>query len=61
MKVRTFLFQIKLMVGNDKTILMFLGSTYWLNKLDISTIQLGDIELKAVDDTKNLGIIFFDK
>ncbi len=57
-KVKAFLLQNKLMVNDDKTILMFLGSTYWINKLNLSAIQIGDIEIEAVDDTKNLGIIF---
>ncbi len=57
-RVKTFLLQNKLMVNDDKTILMLLGSTYWLNKLDLKAIHIGDIEIEAVDDTKNLGVIF---
>ena len=37
---------------------MFLGSTYWLNKLHLTEMHIGEIEIRAVDDTKNQGVIF---
>ncbi len=58
LNVKTFLLQNKLMVNDDKTIFMLLGSSYWLKKLDMSSFQMGEVEIKAADDTRNLGIIF---
>ena len=55
--VKRFLLQNKLMVNDDKTIFMLLGSSYWLNKLNMSSFLMGETEIKAADDTLNLGII----
>ena len=55
-KVKTLLLQNKLMVNDNETILMLLGSPYWLSKLNLSSIQMGNIEIETVDD-----VIFDDE
>ncbi len=56
--VKRFLFENKLKVNDDKTVLMLLGNKYWLDQLDFESIYVGDTSIKAVDNTRNLGIIF---
>ncbi len=56
--VRRFLLENKLKVNDDKTVLMLIGNNYWLDKLDFDSIYVGDTNVKAVDNTRNLGIIF---
>ncbi len=57
-KVKDFLFTNKLKVNDDKTIFMLLGTKYWLSKLNLTSIKIGNTHIKPVDSTKNLGVIF---
>ena len=56
--VRKFLHKNKLKVNDDKTVLMILGSAYWLSYVDFDTVNVGSAEVKTVDSTRNLGVIF---
>ena len=58
LNVKAFLLQNKLMVNDDKTIFMLIGSSYWLKKLEVSSFQMGEVNINAADDTRNLGVIF---
>ncbi len=57
-EVKDFLMSNKLKVNDDKTIFMLLGAQYWLNKLNLNNIQIGETIVEPVDHTKNLGVIF---
>ena len=56
--VRKFLLDNKSKVNDDKTVLMLIGTPYWLSYLDFDSIQVGEATIKAVDSTINLGIKF---
>ena len=56
--VRRFLRTNKLKVNDDKTVLLLIGSKYWLSHVDFDTINVGNVEVKAVESTRNLGVIF---
>jgi hypothetical protein len=55
--VKDFLLKNKLKINDDKTIFMLLGSTFWLNRLNLDSLKVGDTEIKPVNSTHNLGVI----
>ena len=57
-KIKEFMFANKLKINDEKTIFMVLGTNYWIDKLNIESITIGNTEIKASSSTKNLGIIF---
>ncbi len=57
-KIKEFMILNKLKINDDKTIFMSIGNKYWTEKLDINSINIGDIEIETSNSTKNLGIIF---
>ena len=56
--VRRFLRINKLKVNDDKTVLLLIGSAYWLSHVNFDAINVGNVEVKAVESTRNLGVIF---
>ena len=48
----------KLKLNDDKTEFMLIGTSYWLSKVDFDNIIIGNTSIKAVDDARNLGIVF---
>ncbi len=57
-KIKDFMTLNKLKINDDKTIFMVLGTNYWTEKLNISSINIGNNEIEVSNSTKNLGIIF---
>ena len=56
--IRRFLEVNKLSNNRDKTEFLLLGTTKQLAKLKINSITVGDVNIKAVDKARNLGVIF---
>ena len=57
-EIRTFLHENKLCNNGDKTEFMIIGSKNNLQKLEANSITVNNIQIKAVDKVKNLGVIF---
>ncbi len=57
-KIKTFMSENRLKLNDDKTEFILIGSKYWLSKLDFDSITIGNVNIKAVDKARNLGIIF---
>ncbi len=56
--VRDFLFKNMLSNNGDKTEFLLVGSPQQLKKVDFDTIKVGNVDVKAVDKVRNLGVIF---
>ncbi len=56
--VRDFLFKNMLANNGDKTEFLLVGSPQQLKKVDFGSIKVGNVEVKAVDKVRNLGVIF---
>ena len=56
--IREFLNVNKLCNNSEKTELLIIGTPHQLKKLDISSISVDRMEIKAVDQVRNLGVIF---
>ena len=57
-EIRDFLDVNKLSNNGKKTEFMISGSAQQLKKLEIDSIEVGGITIKAVDHVRNLGVIF---
>jgi hypothetical protein len=57
-EIRTFLQENKLCNNGDKTEFIVIGSKHNLHKVGINSITVNNTEIKAVDNVKNLGVIF---
>ena len=58
--VRAWLVSHKLMFKDSKTEFLVIGTPQQLCKIDIASVNVGDIEIKPVDSVRNLGS-WFDK
>ncbi len=56
--IRTWMYQNKLKLSGDKTVLMLLGNKPQLNKLVYSSVIVGDSYIESVPSTTNLGAGF---
>ncbi len=57
-KIRNFMTRNKLKLNDDKTEFMIIGTSYWLSKVEFDNIIIGNTEIKAVNEARNLGIVF---
>ncbi len=57
-KIKSFMTKNKLKLNDDKTEFMLIGTSYWLSKVTFDSIMIGDTNIKATNDARNLGIIF---
>jgi hypothetical protein len=57
-EIRDFLHQNMLCNNGDKTELLIIGSVHKLKQLDISSINVDNMEIKALSNVRNLGVIF---
>jgi len=57
-EVRDFLSENKLSNNGDKTDMLIAGSAQQLLKVEIDSIEVGGVTIKAVDHVSNLGVIF---
>ena len=53
--VRKWMLANKLKINDGKTELMIIGSKHNVSKLNISSIKIGDAEIKPVSSLRNLG------
>ena len=56
--IRLFLNNNMLCNNSDKTELLIIGTPQQLNKLQISSISVDNVEIKATDCVRNLGVMF---
>ena len=56
--IRSFLHENKLCNNGEKTEFLLIGTTNQLKKLEINSIKVDDIAVKAVDHARNLGVMF---
>ena len=57
-KVRDFLSENKLCNNGPKTEFLIAGSAQQLMKLEIDSIEIGGVTIKALDHVRNLGVLF---
>ncbi len=57
-QIKDFLVNNKLKINDDKTVFMLLGTKYWISKLKLKNVRVGQTVIESTDNTKNLGIIF---
>ena len=57
-EIRSFLLQNKLCNNGDKTEFLLIGSLQQLKKVKTRSLKVGDLNVKAVEKAKNLGVIF---
>ena len=58
--VRSWLISDKLMLNDDKTEVLVIGTSKQLSKVSVSSIRVGDVDTIPVHSAKNLGS-WFDK
>ena len=58
MEVKNFMNHNKLKLNDDKTEFVLIGTKYWINKLTFNEIMVGNVQIKAVEKAKNLGVVF---
>ena len=56
--IRNFLHENKLCNNGDKTELLVIGAPQQLKKLQVSSINIENVEIKTMDHVRNLGVIF---
>ena len=56
--IRDFLHQNMLCNNGEKTEFLIVGTSHQLKKLKINSIKVDNTEIRAVDDVRNLGVIF---
>ena len=59
--IRKFLEDNKLSNNGDKTEFIIIGSANKLKKVEINSVEVAGVTIKAVDHARNLGIIFDNK
>ncbi len=56
--VRTWMYQNKLKLNDDKTVLMVLGNKPQMEKLVFDSVTIGDAYISSIGSTTNLGAGF---
>ena len=54
--VRSWMINDKLMLNDDKTELLVIGTSKQLSKVSVSGIRVGDVDIIPVYSAKNLGL-----
>ena len=56
--IRKFLYDHLLCNNGEKTELLIMGASNLLKKFKLMSIKVENVEIKAVDHVRNLGVIF---
>ncbi len=56
--IKDFLLENKMMLNDDKTVLLIIGTSTLLKKVNFDDINVGAISIKSTNKAKNLGVIF---
>ena len=56
--LQTWMMNNKLVLNASKTEIIIFGSQYLLDKVNISSIALGDVQVTITDKVRNLGVTF---
>jgi hypothetical protein len=59
--IKDYLLENKMKLNDDKTVLLIIGTSTQLKKVNFDDINIGTINIKSTNKAKNLGVIFDDE